>query len=110
MSTEKKVLVAVLIGVLLVVVFVLSSPVVEKEISPKPRAAWVAIEVGDRGVARTGPVRVDGDTSFRLHAVLEAETFSGDTIYYTEYASDREQRARINLARLAKRPPLRLVK
>jgi hypothetical protein len=73
--------------VLLVVVFLFSSEVVEKEISPKPRAAWVAIELDNSGLARTGPVTAEGGTPFRLHAVLEAETFSGDTVYYTEARS-----------------------
>jgi hypothetical protein len=84
MSTEKKVLLAVSVVVGLLVVVLFSSEVIEKEIAPRPKAAWVAIEVGDSGIARTGPVEIGSGTSFRLHAVLEAETFTGDTIYYTE--------------------------
>ena len=72
MSTEKKVLLVVLAVVALLVVFLFSSEVVEKEIAPKPRAAWVAVEVGDSGIARTGSVDI------------EAETLRGQTIYYTE--------------------------
>ena len=84
MSTEKKVLLAVSIVVGLLVVVLFSSEVIEKEIAPKPKAAWVAIEVGDSVLARTGSVEIDSGTSFRLHAVVEAETFSGETIYYTD--------------------------
>lgn len=84
MSTEKKVLLAVLGVVALLVVALFSSEVVEREIAPKPRAAWVAIEVGDSGLARTGPVEISAGTTFRLHAAIEAETFSGETIYYSE--------------------------
>ena len=84
MSTEKKILLTVLGVVTLLVVVLFSSEVVEKEIAPKPSAAWVAIEVDDSGVARTGPVEIESGTPFRLHAVLEAETFTGETVYYTE--------------------------
>jgi len=84
MSTEKKVLLAVLGVVTLLVVVLFSSAVVEKEIAPKPKAAWVAIEVDNTGFVRTGPVEIESGTPFRLHAVVEAETFSGKTIYYTE--------------------------
>jgi len=84
MSTEKKVFLAVLGVVTLLVVVLFSSEVVEREVAPKPRAAWIAIEVDDSGTARTGPVEIDSGTPFRLHAVLEAETFAGKTVYYTE--------------------------
>jgi len=84
MSTEKKIFLVVLGVVTLLVIVLFSSEVVEKEIAPKPRAAWVAIEVDGSGTARTGTFEIDSGTPFRLHAVLEAETFSGETIYYTE--------------------------
>jgi len=84
LSTEKKVLIAVVAFVVLIALALLSTEVVEKEIAPKPRAAWVAIDVGDTGVAQTGAVEIESGTPFRLHAVVEAQTFSGSTIYYTE--------------------------
>lgn len=87
MSAEKKVLVAVLVVVGLLVAFLFSTEVVEKEIAPKPKAAWVAVEVASTGHARTGLIDIESGTPFRLHAVVEAETFSGDTIFYTEASS-----------------------
>jgi len=84
MSTEKKVLLAVVGVVTVLVVFLFSSEVVEKEIAPKPKAAWVAIEINGSGVARTGRVELESGSPFRLHAVVEAETLGGATIYYTE--------------------------
>lgn len=84
MSTEKKVLLVVVGVVGLAMILLFSSEVVEKELSPQPKAAWVAIEIDGSGVARTGSVEIDSGTPFQLHAVLEAQTFSGDTIYYTE--------------------------
>ena len=84
MSTERKILLIVLaaVGGLLILLF--SSEIVEQEVGPKPVAAWVAIEVADSGVARSGRVEVASGTPFQLHAVLQAETFSGKTIYFTE--------------------------
>lgn len=84
MSTEKKIFLAVLGVVTLLVVVLFSAEIVEREVAPEPRAAWVAIEIDDSGTARTGPIEIDSGTPFRLHAVLEAESFSGETIYYTE--------------------------
>lgn len=86
MSTEKKVLLAISGGVILVVIFLFSTEIVEKEIAPRLRTAWVAIEVEDSGIARTGPVEIDSGIPFRLHAVVEAETFRGETVYFTEAA------------------------
>jgi hypothetical protein len=84
MSNERKILLIVLGVVAGLVLLLFSSEVVEQEVAPKPVAAWVAIEIEGTDFARTGRVEVAAGTPFRLHAVLQAETFSGKTIYFTE--------------------------
>lgn len=84
MSTERRILLIVLAVVGVLVALLFSSEVVEQEVAPKPVAAWVAIEVADSGIARTGPTQLDSGTPFTLHAVVQAETFTGKTVYFTE--------------------------
>ena len=86
MSTERKILLIVLAVVGSLVALLFTSELVEQEVGPKPLTAWVAIEVEGSGIARTGLVRLASGTPFKLHAVVEAETFSGKTIYFTEAA------------------------
>ena len=71
-------LVGVLVGVLM-----LSGPV-ERQLAPEPVAAWVALQAADSEVARTGRLEISAGTEFKLHAVLEARDWSGETIYFTE--------------------------
>ena len=84
MSTERKIFLIVLAVVGGLVILLFSSDVVEREVAPQPVAARVAIEVEGSGVARTGRVEIASGTPFRLHAVVQAETLSGRTIYFTE--------------------------
>lgn len=84
MSHERKILVGAVAAVTLIVVLFLVWPRAAKRLAPQPRRARIAIEIEGTGVARTGRVEVASGTPFRLHAVLEAETRSGDTLYYTE--------------------------
>lgn len=84
MSTEKKIIWGVLVGVAVLVLVLFSTGKVEEELAPQPKAAWVAVEVEDSGLARTGRIEIASGTPFRLHAVVEAETFRGRTVYYTE--------------------------
>lgn len=86
MSNEQKILWSVVAGVLLLVVVLALSGGVEERLSPEPRAARVAVEVAGEGVARSGPVELAAGTPFSLHAVLEAVSWSGAPIYYTEAA------------------------
>ena len=83
MSTERKIFLIVLAVVVGLVILLFSSDIVEKEVAPNPVAAWVAIDVEGSGIARTGRVEIVSGTPFRLHAVVQAETFSGRTIYFT---------------------------
>lgn len=53
-------------------------------VAPVPVALWVAIQPEGEDVARVGAVELPAGTGFRLHAVIEAETFRGGRIYYTE--------------------------
>ncbi len=50
--------------------------------------AWVGVEVGDEGVARTGTVELGAGEPFRLHAVVEARRGQGggeggEAVYYS---------------------------
>lgn len=83
---SQRALLTIIVGVLvlaLVTLFFLV-PRVQERLAPVPQRAWVAIEVGDSGVAELGPVSVEAATPFRLHAVLEAEARDGRTVYLTE--------------------------
>lgn len=84
MSPEKKIFWTVVAVAVAIVGVLLALPKVEERVAPQPTAAWAAIEVEGSGVARVAPVEVEAGTPFTLHAVLEAETRRGGTIYYTE--------------------------
>ncbi len=49
--------------------------------------AWVGVEVGDEGVARTGTVELDAGEDFQLHAVVEVRRGSADGDGEAEYYS-----------------------
>lgn len=55
-----------------------------EELQPKLERAWVAIEVGDSGVAKVGSVKVEPDKDYILHAVLQAESWQGEKVYFTD--------------------------
>lgn len=84
MESSRKILALALLFAFLVVLALLLWPRAERELRPQPRRAWVAIEVAGEGVARVGPVEIAAGTPFTLHAVLEAQTRGGETLYYTE--------------------------
>lgn len=84
MTSEQKVLWSVVAAVMLVIAVLALSGIVEERLSPELRGVRVAIEVAGDGVAKTGPVEVEAGTPFSLHAVLEAESWSGAPIYYSE--------------------------
>jgi hypothetical protein len=84
MSGEKRIFWSVVAVAVVVVAALVAWPRVEARVAPRPTTAWVAIEVEGSGVARVGPVSIDAGTPFTLHAVLEAVTRQGDTVYYTE--------------------------
>jgi hypothetical protein len=50
---------------------------------PKPLAAYVAIQPEGEEMARAGVHALEAGKPFRLHAVLEAETFGGGRVYFT---------------------------
>ena len=73
------------VGVVVAGALVLSFlPRVREELAPEPRSALVAVSVGDSPVARVGRVELTSDERFELHAVLVAQTRSGEAVYYTE--------------------------
>ena len=84
MERETKILWVVVAGVILAAVLFGVGGKVRQELAPEPRAAWVAIAVGEDPVAVSGPVELAAGQPFTLYAVLEAESWQGETIYYTE--------------------------
>ncbi len=72
---------AAVVGVIAVVFLLVRA---SETIAPKPVALWVAVQASDSAVAVAGPVHLPPGEAFRLHAVVEAETISGERVYYTE--------------------------
>lgn len=62
-------------------------PRAERLRAPTLSAAWVGVEVGGDGVARTGDIEMVAGQDFRLHAVLATEPRrgdeAGDPVYYS---------------------------
>lgn len=82
---SSKLIVRVIAGVVIAVVaFLLLWPDAKERFAPRPVTAHVAVEVDGAEVAVVGPVETSAGTPFTLHAVIEAETRDGGTIYYTE--------------------------
>jgi hypothetical protein len=83
MDTQTKILAAAVVGIALVVAAVAFQPAIEESLAPELVIAWVAVEVGESGLAEIGPVEIEAGTPFTLHAVVEAKGRSGP-VYYTE--------------------------
>ncbi|HVR29201.1 MAG TPA: hypothetical protein VMS86_06655 [Thermoanaerobaculia bacterium] len=102
MSTARKVYLTVAIAAAVLLVALWLQPTVKRTLSPRPVAAYVAIEPAPGAPARVGPVEISAGAPFRLHAVLEAEGRGGEPVYYTaasalsiggvEVAADRLRR------------------
>ena len=84
MERETKILWVVVAGVILLALLFGLGGKVRQDLAPKPRAAWVAIAAGDDPVAVSGPLELSAGVPFTLHAVLEAESWRGERVYYTE--------------------------
>ncbi len=56
----------------------------QQRLGPAPQAAFVAVQIEGEPVASDGWHEIAAGTPFRLHAVLEARTLTGDTVWYTE--------------------------
>ena len=78
-------IVAAIVAVAAVVLWFL--PRAERLRAPALAAAWVGVEVGGDGVARTGDIEMTAGRDFRLHAVLATERRgddgAGDPVYYS---------------------------
>lgn len=84
METQTKILWgAGLLGAGLVLLLILQ-PRIEEELAPEPHAPHVAFEVDGSGIAEVAPQRLEVGQTFKLHAVLEARTRDGETLYYTQ--------------------------
>ncbi len=84
MERETRIAVAVVAGLAVVVALLTLGGRVQEELAPEPRAAWVAVAVAGEPVASTTPVELEAGQPFRLHAVLEAEDWRGERVYFTE--------------------------
>ena len=84
MERETKILWAVVAAVAVAAVLFGLGGRVREELAPEPRAAWVAIAVGDDPLAVDGPMELAAGEPFTLHAVLEAESWRGERVYYSD--------------------------
>lgn len=84
MNADKKVLWVTTAVVVAAVIALMVSSGVEEKLAPRPVAAWLAIEAPGAGVAISEPLELAAGGSFTLHAVLEAKSLSGESVYYTE--------------------------
>ena len=71
---------ALIVGVIALMLFGRA----KEELQPTPERAWVAIELPGTGVAKVGTVEVEAGGEFILHAVLEARSWQGEKVYFTE--------------------------
>ncbi len=90
-------------AVMLLLVALRWAPAVKQRIGPRPRAAFVAVEFGDQPPS-DGRFEIAAGTPFRLRAVLEAETFTGETVYFTEASALRLGGVEIPAERLRRWP------
>jgi len=76
---------AIVAGIVAVAAVVLwFAPKAQEARTPRLVRAWVGVEVGDAGMARTGTVELGAGESFRLHAVVEAQRGGdGEAVYYS---------------------------
>ena len=78
-------IVAAIVAVAAAVLWLL--PRAERLRAPTLAAAWVGVEVGGDGVARTGDIEMAAGRDFRLHAVLSVAPRGGDEgaapVYYS---------------------------
>ena len=91
-------IVGLVFAALLVALFL--QPTVREALAPTPTAAWVGIEVEGSGEAVIGGIDIDAGTPFKLHAVLEARSRSGELVYYTEAAALRVNGERVEPERV----------
>lgn len=84
MTTETKIVAAVIALLVLAVAAVVLAPSLSEIGRPELVAAWAGIEVEGSGRAVVGPVEIAAGTPFTLHAVLEARRGDGTPHYYTE--------------------------
>lgn len=84
MDPENRRLWLVVLGLVIALGLFLLFGTAREQLLPVPKRAWVAIETGGSGVARLGRVEVEPGARYTLHAVLEAESWQGEPLFYTE--------------------------
>ena len=84
MTSEQKIYWAAVALIGLLVGGLMLSGGVEQQLAPEPVAVWVALQPEGSELAQTGRIEIPAGTKFKLHAVMEAEDWSGKTLYFTE--------------------------
>lgn len=84
MSSERRIVVTVIVVVSVVVLGLVLWPSAKERMAPELVRAHVAILPAGADAASVGPVEIEAGREFTLHAVLEARDRSGRAIYYTE--------------------------
>lgn len=84
MTSEKKILWAVAVGVSAVILALVLWPRAKEGLAPELVRAHVAVLPADAETAVVGPVEIEAGREFDLHAVLEARGRDGAAVYYTE--------------------------
>ncbi len=89
MSRERNTTTVLILVIVLALAALYFYPRLEKELQPELVTAWVALEVEGTGIAEVAPHQLEAPAPgeplpVRLHAVVEATTRSGETVYYTE--------------------------
>lgn len=87
MTGEQKIFWSIVAATVLLVGALMLSGGVEQQLAPEPLAAWVALQPAGSEVAETGRIEIAAGTGFTLHAVLEAQEWTGKKVYFT--AADR---------------------
>ncbi len=83
METQNKILLGTATVLVVAVAVLLTQPVWEKQLAPRPKAAWVALAAAGSERAAVGPLELSAGAPFNLYAVLEAEESGGRTLYFT---------------------------
>ena len=84
MTGEKKILWVTSIVIVVAVIGLMLSGTVGEKLAPEPVAAWIALQPEGASIAATESLDLPAGTSFMLHAVLEAKTVTGASVYYSE--------------------------
>ncbi len=84
MSSDRRPLWVAIAVVAAALLLFFAIPKVQQRLRPRLLRALVAVQVESEPWARVGPIEIEAGQAFSLHAVLLAESRSGEMLYYTE--------------------------